>query len=175
MSSLVEIKTQVKLYETLISESDDSDLKETWTERVKDLKIKLAEATLHGDESPDPKLNPNKLIDYKKVQLRTIQVASIPIFNGTSPDEVGLFLTRLKQLQVSCALDDSEVIQHAKGKLSPSAYRSLEQYIRIEGDIDTLNTFNRFIKKIWGAQLSTFQLLESCCSLSRNQNESWLV
>ena len=103
-----------------------------------------------------------------------MQVATIPIFSGNNPDEVSAFLTRLRQLKVCCNIPDNEVIMHARGKVSPPVYRSLEQYEISNGTLATLEQFNSFIKEGYGDKLSVYQLLQSCCDLPRNSGESWL-
>lgn len=175
MTTIIELKAQISILETLKTDSSDSNQQVELKARIMDIKLAIAELAMNAPLATAIVENPQaQVLDYKKIQLTTAQVAGIPKFSGTSPDEVSSFITRLKQLKSSCHLDDDEVILHAQGKLSPPAYRSFEQFQAVEGSITTLGEFINFIKKTWGAQLSVFQLLETAFNVTRKTDENWL-
>ena len=175
---VIEKNSQLSLLHELHDKETDETKKLDFRTRANAIKTELVDIAVAEAANPSKPAATTgfpSVEDYKKVQLIAAQVAALPRFSGTSPDDVTKFLTCLRQLKKSCILTDIETIAHGRGKFGPSSYRALEAYEAEKGEFTSFDDFTSFIKRQWGAQYSVYQLLENTCAMTRKQNETWTV
>lgn len=172
---VIERQAKIMVLTDIIKGETDAGKKKSFVDKVTALKRELvdlavgeATKTTENTVTTYPSIG-----DFKNAQLTAAQVAALPRFKGLTPDCVSKFLTCLRQLKKACSLSDAETISHARGKFGAEAYRTLEQYEDENGEFTTFESFTSFIKKHWGSQFSTYQLLETTFAMNRPSNETW--